>query len=183
MHDVVIVGDGPGGLSAALFLAKAGKSVIVFGADETPMHRAMLNNYLGRTEAPGADFVTDARAQVARHGAALRDERAQVIEPRGDQWAVRGAVGDDVVARFLVLAVGDVATFRRLGMREGAGGWEVDLRTGRTNVPRLYAMGWAIRKKRIQAIISAGDGAAIALDILSEMAGRDVNDFDVVRSK
>ena len=31
MADVIVIGDGPGGLSSALFLAKNGKDVLVFG--------------------------------------------------------------------------------------------------------------------------------------------------------
>jgi thioredoxin reductase len=45
---VIVVGDGPGGLSAALFLAKGGISVTVYGEDKTAMHWALLKNYLGR---------------------------------------------------------------------------------------------------------------------------------------
>ena len=47
MPDVIVIGDGPGGLSAALFLAKNGKEVVVYGQDKTAMHWAMLHNYLG----------------------------------------------------------------------------------------------------------------------------------------
>ena len=53
-------------------------------------------------------------------------------------------------------------------------------RNGRTNVDGCYAVGWATRSQKIQAIISAGDGAAAALDILSDIAGEPVHDFDVV---
>ena len=51
-------------------------------------------------------------------------------------------------------------------------------RNGRTEVPNLYAAGWLVRPDKIQAIISAGDGAAAALDILSIEAGKDIHDFD-----
>ena len=47
MARVNIVGDGPGGLSAALFLAKNGHEVVVYGQDKTAMHYAELHNYLG----------------------------------------------------------------------------------------------------------------------------------------
>ena len=66
-RDVIVVGDGPGGLSAALFLAKAGKSVVVYGQDNTAMHAALLKNYLGIPEMTGSDFQTIARDQVAAH--------------------------------------------------------------------------------------------------------------------
>ena len=42
MADVIIIGDGPGGLSAALFLAKKKMDVLVVGQDKTLMHKAML---------------------------------------------------------------------------------------------------------------------------------------------
>ena len=61
MTTVMIVGDGPGGLSAALYLAKLKMDVIVFGVDQTDMHKAMLYNYLGIPEMTGSEFQRIAR--------------------------------------------------------------------------------------------------------------------------
>jgi thioredoxin reductase len=53
---IIIVGDGPGGLSAALFLAKNGHTVTVYGQDKTAMHYAHISNYLGIPEIAGSEF-------------------------------------------------------------------------------------------------------------------------------
>jgi thioredoxin reductase (NADPH) len=63
MASITIVGDGPGGLSAALFLAKAGHTVTVYGQDNTAMHYAYLRNYLGLPEISGSEFQQAARSQ------------------------------------------------------------------------------------------------------------------------
>src|SRR5688500_15938331 len=53
MPTVIVIGDGPGGLSAALFLAKNKVDVVVFGEDKTAMNYAHLKNYLGLPEIGG----------------------------------------------------------------------------------------------------------------------------------
>ena len=49
---------------------------------------------------------------------------------------------------------------------------------GQTSIPNVYVIGRSARPTRSQAIISAGDGAAAALDILSTIEGREVQDWD-----
>ena len=73
MATIAIIGDGPGGLSAALFLAKAGHDTHVFGTDGTVMNYAHLYNYLGIESISGTEFQQRARAQVAERGAVLVD--------------------------------------------------------------------------------------------------------------
>ena len=51
-------------------------------------------------------------------------------------------------------------------------------RNARTSVDRVYVVGRSARPGRSQAIISAGDGAAAAIDILSRERGEDVLDWD-----
>jgi thioredoxin reductase len=42
---VIVIGDGPGGMSAALFLAKNKLDVVVFGDDSSAMNYALLRNW------------------------------------------------------------------------------------------------------------------------------------------
>lgn len=179
MSNVIIVGDGPGGLSAALFLAKNDIDVDVFGTDDTPMHKAMLYNYLGVPEMPGSEFQDIAREQVAGFGATLHDTKIDTVEQTDAGFAATTADGDEYQADYLILAVSNKGLLDQLDIERDGGSAKVD-RNGRTNVDGAYAIGWASRTQKIQAIISAGDGAAAALDIMSEEAGKDVHDFDVV---
>lgn len=183
MADVLIVGDGPGGLSAALFLAKNGLGVTVFGKDETAMHSALLYNYLGLPEITGSRFQEVAREQVEAQGARLLEDGITEVAKTDGGFTVTTEDGERHAARYLVLAVGPKREVARgLGLRENdEGGIDAD-RDGRTSVDGVYAIGWATRTQKIQAVISAGDGAAAALDILSRERGKQVHDFDVVES-
>lgn len=178
MSDVIIIGDGPAGLSAALFLAKRDLDVDVFGPDNTPMHKAMLYNYLGIPEMTGTEFQKVAREQVEGFGANLHDAKISSAEQTDDGFAVQTTEGDTFEAPYVILATSNKGLMDGLDLDRDGGTVEVD-RSGRTNIDGAYAVGWATRAQKIQAIISAGDGAAAALDILSQEAGEEVHDFDV----
>ncbi|MEM9116243.1 MAG: FAD-dependent oxidoreductase [Myxococcota bacterium] len=174
---ITIIGDGPGGLSAALFLAKAGHDVTVFGADETVMHYAYLHNYLGIEGMSGTDFQRLAREQVVAKGAKLVGEKVSTIEATGDGFTVRSD-GGETRSEYLILSEGNKTPLAdNLGLDKADNRVVVDA-NGRASVSRVYVVGRSVRPSRSQAIISAGDGAAAALDILSDIAGKDVQDWD-----
>lgn len=179
MVSVLIVGDGPGALSAALYLAKAGHTVTVFGQDRTPMHHAELHNYLGLPVISGSDFQRVARDHATAHGATIVD--ANVTEVRRDEGTVTVVPdeGAPTTGDYLVLAggKGSQPLARGLGLAVEDGRVEVDAEY-RTRLDRVYAIGRLVRPERSQAIISAGAGAIAALDILSREAGTDVHDWD-----
>lgn len=178
MPDVIVVGDGPAGLSAALFLAKRGMAVTVFGKDTTGMNRAYLYNYLGVPEMRGDEFMRVARRQVTRFGAELRAAEVVAVERDGDGFAVVDADGGRHRCRYLVLATGrGRALAEQLGLEFDGPAVRVD-RDGRTSVDNVYAVGRIAREEKIQAVIAAGEGAAAALDILSREAGKPVRDWD-----
>ncbi len=180
MADVIIIGDGPAGLSAALFLAKNGQNVIVFGLDKTSMHYAMLYNYLGVPEITGSDFQKVAREQVLKFGAVIRAEEVSTIEPSRTGFTVTTSSGENYEGKYLILAEGKALKLAKsLELPTTDAGVEVD-RNYRTSIAGLYVIGRSTRIQRSQAIISAGSGAVAALDILSTEKGKDFNDFDSV---
>lgn len=178
MARIAIVGDGPGGLSAALFLAKNGQDVTVYGTDETAMHFAYLYNYLGIPEIDGSAFQEVARRQASAVGAELRSVRVASVGRSDDAFTVTPEGGEPESADYLILTEGknpDLA--RSLGLEETDDGIAHDREYG-TAIDGVYVVGRAARRNRSQAIISAGAGATAALDILSRIEGKDVQDWD-----
>ena len=176
--DVAIIGDGPGGLSAALFLAKNGLKTVVYGEDKTAMHWAQIKNYLGLPETHGTEFQKRARDQVTSFGAELDAQHVESVKPENGGFVIQLGGGKSVKARFVVLSEGKAP---RLAQQLGVafdGPAVVTDKNGRTSLPGVYAVGRSARPGRSQAIISAGDGAVVALDILSKEKGQDVVDWD-----
>ena len=179
MPDVLIIGDGPGGLSAALFLAKNKLDVLVLGQDKTAMHWALLRNYLGIPEMVGSEFQRIARAQVTGFGGAIRDARVESIAPVDGGYRATLEGGETVDARYLVLSEGKGPRLaRELGLVFDENTGIATDKNARTSLDNVYVVGRSARPGRSQAVISAGDGAAAAIDILSRERGEDVTDWD-----
>jgi len=178
MPDVIIIGDGPGGLSAALFLAKNRMDVVVFGQDTTAMNYALVKNYLGIPEILGTEFQAIARRQVTALGARLRDTHVEQVGKTTTGWQVELEGGEKLTARHLVLSEGKAPRLaKQLGLAfDEHDGIATDKHARATN--GVYVVGRSARPGRSQAIISAGDGAAAAIDILSREKNENFVDWD-----
>ena len=178
MADVIVVGGGPAGLSAALFTAKNGLETTVFDTDGTWLHSAHLFNYLGIDSRDGSAFVEDAREQVASFGAERHEEEVTDVEATGEGFVVTTGDGE-YESDYLVLATG---AKRELAESLGCAFTDEDVVdvdvTMETSVEDAYATGAMVRAEEWQAIISAGDGAAAALNVLSKEKGEHFHDFD-----
>ncbi len=180
MSDVVIIGDGPAGLSAALFLAKNGQQTVVLGVDKSAMHAAMLYNYLGIPEMTGTEFQKTAHAQAQKFGAQIHAEEVTAIEQTETGFAVTTAGGKRHESKYLIIAEGkSIKLAQSLGLTITGSGVQVDPNY-RSSIERLYVVGRSTRLARSQAIISAGTGAVAALDILASEKGKDFVDYDTV---
>ncbi len=192
MADVIVVGGGPAGLSAALFTGKNGLETIVFDTDETWMHKAHLFNYPGIRSVGGSEFIELTRGQVRDRGAEIREGEAVTnIESGDDGFRIETSVaseaqrvdGDDdgeYEADYVVLATGaDRSVAEDLEVAfddEDTVDVDIDMET---SIDGLYATGAMVRAEEWQAVIAAGDGASAALNILSREKGEHFHDFDV----
>ena len=83
-HDVVIVGSGPAGYTAALYAARAGLDVLVFQGFEAGgqlMLTSDVENYPGYREGVmGPGMMDDFEAQAARFGAKMRLENVDRVD-------------------------------------------------------------------------------------------------------
>ncbi|ELY94636.1 FAD-dependent pyridine nucleotide-disulfide oxidoreductase [Natrialba hulunbeirensis JCM 10989] len=181
MSDVIIVGGGPAGLSAALFTAKNGLETAVFDTDDTWMHKAHLFNYLGVRSLGGDEYMMIARGQVEDRGADLHlGESVTAVESAADGFRVE-TEDNSYEATYVVLATGadrSLAEDTELDIAfddEGAIDVDIDMET---SVENLYATGAMVRAEEWQAVIAAGDGASAALNILSKEKGEHFHDFD-----
>ena len=180
MPDVIVIGDGPGGLSAGLFLAKNRMDVMVFGEDATAMNFALLRNYLGIPEITGTEFQKIARKQAIDLGVRLRDEHVEEVSAAGKgRYQVALASGEKLTAKYLVLSEGKAPKLaKQLGLAFDDKTGIVTDKNAKTTLDGVYVVGRSARPGRSQAIISAGDGAAAAIDILSREKTADVVDWD-----
>lgn len=177
MAKVIIVGDGPGGLSAALFLAKNDHDVTVYGTDKTAMNYAHLYNYLGIPEIGGTEFQQVARDQVAAQGAVLVDE--EVVRVSTDDGVGVSTASGSNSGDYLILTEGkNPELAMSLGLDANDDGSISVNQDNLSSNDSVYVVGRSVRPERSQAIISAGAGATAALDILAREAGKHVQDWD-----
>ena len=107
-YDVLVIGGGPAGLSAALNVRARGRSVLVVTnpPEENPLWRAeRVDNYLGMGAVSGAQMLSDMRAQAEAAGVEFLTGRALNASYMMDTWYV--SVGSDMYnARAVVLSGG-----------------------------------------------------------------------------
>lgn len=115
-YDIVIVGAGTAGLSAAIYAVRAGKSVIVLEATTHGgqiVNTPEVENYPGIKKISGFEFANNLYKQVKSLGAEVIYEKVIGIEVNGEEKIVH-TTKEDYQAKAVILATG--AKNRPLGL-------------------------------------------------------------------
>lgn len=140
--DVIVIGGGAAGLSAALMLVRARRDVLVIDAG-SPRNRFADHMYsvLGHDGLDPAELLAIGRQELAGYGAQLRTGQVIGVETTADAVRIRTADGDDLVARALIVATG---LTDRLPDIPGLARW-----WGRGVLHCPYCHGYEVRDQRL----------------------------------
>ncbi|MCI8544343.1 MAG: FAD-dependent oxidoreductase [Lachnospiraceae bacterium] len=111
MYDLIIIGSGPAGLSAAVYGKRAGLNLLVL--EKNPMSGGQVlntyevDNYLGMPGMDGFDMGTRFREHADKLGVEFQETTALSLEDMGDSKLVR-TDGGELEAKTVILATGAV---------------------------------------------------------------------------
>jgi len=160
MYDVIIVGAGPAGLSAALMLGRCRRTVLIIDSGKPRNARSHgLHGYLTRDGILPKDFLALGREELRQyHTVELREAEVDDAEcTANSRFEVTLASGERFQSRKLMLATGVVDNLPQIdGFREFYG-------SGVFHCP--YCDGWEVRDQPI-AIYGKGErGSGVALEL------------------
>ena len=117
MYDIIVIGGGPAGMTAALYALRNGKSVLVlekhgFGGQIT--YSPKVENYPGTIQMSGNEFADKLLEQILALGAEVELEKAVAVEEADGHKLVRTEEGNAFEAMAVVIATG--VKHRMLGL-------------------------------------------------------------------
>lgn len=168
MRDVVIIGSGPAGYTAAIYAARANLNPLVvassveFGGDL--MNTTDVDNFPGFPEGiMGPELMTHMQKQAERFGAEILYDDVASVELAGPVKKISLGGGDTVEASAVIVATG--SAYRKLGIPDE------DRLSG-------YGVSWcatcdgAFYREKVVAVVGGGDSAMEEATFLTRFADK-----------
>lgn len=105
MYDCIIVGKGPAGLSAALYLGRDGYKVLVVGLGSMLEKADAIENYLGIFAISGVELLQISEKQVTNVGVEIKEEKVLNIYNKNEEFNVVTNIGE-YKSKCIILALG-----------------------------------------------------------------------------
>jgi len=168
MRDVIIIGSGPAGYTAAIYAARAQLNPLVIASSVEPggelMKTTEVENYPGFPEGlMGPDLMANFQAQAERFGAEILFDDVVEVDLKGDVKIVKTGMGETYEAKTVIISTG--AAYRELGLpnEKALSGHGVSW--------CATCDGFFFREKTI-AVVGGGDSAMEEANFLTKFASK-----------
>jgi thioredoxin reductase (NADPH) len=106
-YDLIIVGAGPAGLSAAIYAARYSLKCVVIGeaSGNSAAKAPFIDNYPGFTAISGAELISKFQEQVGALGVEIRDEQIKEVKNEKGLFRVRTDVSE-YTTKTIIIATG-----------------------------------------------------------------------------
>lgn len=186
-YELVIVGGGPAGASAAIFAGRAGLRTAVVDNGGSLTQRALIYNHLGLPDGTtGPELAELGRRHAVKFGVEWIEDEVTSLSVQDDVVTLGTAAGRTLHARDVLLAQGVNTTLASVSGIASEAGREPWIKTvitvdsvGRTSVPHVWAAG-TLAGTSVHTIIVAGDGARVAINVISAKRGERHVDHDAL---
>ena len=168
MREVIIVGSGPAGYTAAIYAARAQLNPLMIASSVEPggelMKTTEVENYPGFPEGlMGPDLMANFQAQAERFGTEILFDDVVEVDLKGDVKIIKTGNGETFEAKSVILATG--AAYRELGLPK-----EKEL-SGHGVSWCATCDGFFFREKTI-AVVGGGDSAMEEALFLTKFASK-----------
>ena len=168
VHELIIIGSGPAGYTAAIYAARAALKPVVFeGALDSGgalMNTTDVENFPGFPDGVmGPDLMGQMRAQAERFGAGLITDDVEAVDLTGEVKKVTDSAGKVWEARAVILAMG--SGYRKLGV-------DGEERLSGRGVSWCATCDGAFFRDKPIAVIGGGDSAVEEATFLTRFGSR-----------
>jgi thioredoxin reductase (NADPH) len=168
MRDVIIIGSGPAGYTAAIYAARAQLNPLLIASSVEPggelMKTTEVENYPGFPEgAMGPDLMANFQAQAERFGTEILFDDVIEVDLKGEVKIVKTGAGETFEAKTVIISTG--AAYRELGLPK-----EKEL-SGHGVSWCATCDGFFFREKTI-AVVGGGDSAMEEANFLTKFASK-----------
>ena len=166
VHNAIVIGSGPAGYTAGLYLARAQLAPIVFEGAVTAggalMNTTEVENFPGfPTGIMGPDLMTNMREQVERFGATLITDDIVEVDLTDDIKRVVSGSNGEYLAKSVILAMG--SGYRELGL-------ENEKRLSGHGVSWCATCDGFFFRQQVIAVVGGGDSAMEEATFLTRFA-------------
>jgi thioredoxin reductase (NADPH) len=168
VRDVIIIGSGPAGYTAAIYAARAGLNPLLIASSVEAggelMKTTEVENYPGFPEGlMGPDLMANFQAQAERFGTEILFDDVTEVDLKGDVKILKTGGGQTFEAKTVILSTG--AAYRELGLPR-----EKEL-SGHGVSWCATCDGFFFREKTI-AVVGGGDSAMEEANFLTRFAAK-----------